>query len=161
MIPDFSKTAKDVLKVGVANFSSNKNGDMYSLMRPLDATEVAYITRSIESGYDKFITLVSEGRDMPKSKVDEVGQGRGWTGADALGIGLVDEIGTLSDAIAYAAVAADLPVETVAVKEFPEPLTMMQQLQAMMSGKNPEQEFIKSISKPQILARMPFEVTVY
>ena len=161
MIPDFSKTAKDVLKVGVANFSSNKHGDMYSLMRPLDATEVAYITRSIESGYDKFITLVSEGRDMPKSKVDEIGQGRVWTGADALGIGLVDEIGTLSDAIAYAAVAADLPAETVAVKEFPEPLTMMQQLQAMMSGKNPEQEFIKSISKPQILARMPFEVTVY
>lgn len=161
MIPDFSKTAKDVLKVGVANFSSNKHGDMYSLMRPLDATEVAYITRSIESGYDKFITLVSEGRDMPKSKVDEIGQGRVWTGADALGIGLVDEIGTLADAIAYAAVAADLPAETVAVKEFPEPLTMMQQIQAMIGGKNPEQEFVKSISKPQILARMPFEITVY
>ena len=161
MVPDFSKTAKDVLKVGVANFSSNKHGDVYSLMRPLDAAEVAYITRSIESGYDKFITLVSEGRDMPKSKVDEIGQGRVWTGADALGIGLVDEIGTLADAIAYAAVAADLPAETVAVKEFPEPLTMMQQIQAMLGGKNPEQEFIKSISKPQILARMPFEVTVY
>lgn len=161
MVPDFSKTAKDVFKVGVASFSSNRHGDMYSLMRPLDAAEYNYITRSIESGYDRFITLVSEGRDMPRARVDEIGQGRVWTGADALGIGLVDEIGTLSDAIAYAAVAAGLPSETVAVKEFPEPLTMMQQIQAMMSGKNPGQEFVKSISKSQILARMPFEITVY
>ena len=119
MVPDFSKTAKDVLHVGVATFTSNKHGDMFSMMRPLDAAEVNYITRSIEAGYDKFITLVSEGRDMPKEKVDEIGQGRVWTGADALGIGLVDEIGTLSDAIAYAAVAAGLPSDGVAVKEFP------------------------------------------
>ena len=161
MVPDFSKTAKDVLHVGVATFSSNKHGDMYSMMRPLDAAETGYITRSIEAGYDMFVSIVSEGRDMPKEKVDEIGQGRVWTGADALGIGLVDEIGTLSDAIAYAAVAAGLPSEGVAVKEFPEPLTMMQQIQIMLGNKSPEQQFVKELSKPQILARMPFEITVY
>ena len=47
MIPDFSKTAKDVLHVGVATFSSNKHGDMLSMMRPLDAAETGYITRSM------------------------------------------------------------------------------------------------------------------
>ena len=160
MVPDFSKTAKDVLHVGVATFSSNKHGDMYSLMRPLDAAELNYITRSIEAGYDMFISLVSEGRDLPKARVDEIGQGRVWTGADALGIGLVDEIGTLSDAIAYAALAAGLPSENVAVKEFPEPLTLMQQIQAMIGNKSPEQQFVKELGKPQILARMPFEITV-
>ena len=161
MVPDFSKTAKDKLKIGVANFSSSKHGDMYSLTRPFDNAEYNYMLRSIETIYDKFTTIVSEGRDMPVAKVDEIGQGRVWTGADALGIGLVDEIGTLSDAIAYAAVVADLPAETVAVKEFPEPLNMMQQIRAMISGKNPEQQFVKELGKPQILARMPFEITVY
>ena len=131
------------------------------MMRPLDAAETGYITRSIEAGYDMFVSIVSEGRDMSKAKVDEIGQGRVWTGADALGIGLVDEIGTLSDAIAYAAVAAGLPSENIVIKEFPEPLTMMQQIQAMIGSKSPEQQFVKELSKPQVLARMPFEITVY
>ena len=57
--------------------------------------------------------------------------------------------------------AAGLPSENVVIKEFPEPLTMMQQIQIMLGNKSPEQQFVKELSKPQILARMPFEITVY
>ena len=160
-VPDFGKTAKNVLKVGVETVSSNKHGDMYSLMRPLDSAEYNYIHRSIETIYTKFTTIVSEGRGLPVEKVDEIGQGRVWTGADALGISLVDEIGTLSDAISYAAVAGGVSLDEVMVAEYPEPLTPVQQLMQLFGGKNPEQEFVKNFAKPQVVARMPFEITVY
>ena len=52
---------------------------------------------SVEDIYETFITHVSEGREIPVRKVDEIGQGRVWSGADALSIGLIDEIGGLED----------------------------------------------------------------
>jgi protease-4 len=57
----------------------------------------------IEEGYDDFIGRVATYRGMDKGEVDVVGQGRVWTGADALSHGLVDELGGLEDAIAFAA----------------------------------------------------------
>lgn len=161
MVPDFSRTAKDVLKVGVQSVTSGKHGDMYSLMRPLDSSEYAAMLRSIETIYDKFTALVAEGRGLTVSRVDEIGQGRVWTGADALEIGLVDEIGTLSDAISYAASAAGLQEDAVQIREYPEPLSPYQQIMQMLGGQNKQQEFVKSLAKPQVLSRMPFEITVY
>jgi protease-4 len=58
--------------------------------------------------YNTFIGRVAEGRKMKLSDVDSIGQGRVWTGKDALAINLVDELGGLSDAIAYAAKKANL-----------------------------------------------------
>jgi protease-4 len=63
----------------------------------------------IEEGYDDFIGRVATYRGMDKDEVDVVGQGRVWTGADALGHGLVDELGGLDDAIGFAAELVDLP----------------------------------------------------
>jgi len=62
----------------------------------------------IEEGYDDFIGRVATYRGMEKSEVDAVGQGRVWTGADALERGLVDELGGLEEAIAFAAELVDL-----------------------------------------------------
>lgn len=63
----------------------------------------------IEEGYDDFIGRVATYRGMDKDEVDVVGQGRVWTGTDALGHGLVDELGGLDDAIGFAAELVDLP----------------------------------------------------
>ena len=161
LVPDFSKTAKDVLKVGVQSVSSNRHGDMWSLMRPFDSAEYNYMLRSIEAIYDRFTTIVAEGRELPKAKVDEIGQGRVWTGADALGIGLVDEIGTLGDALAYAATAAGINLDETMVKGYPEPLTAMQQIMQMFGSQNPQEEFVRSMAKPQVIARSPYEINVY
>ena len=109
LIPDLSKTASDVLHVGVESISSNKHGDMYGMFRPLDKAEYDFQLRSIEDVYTRFTTIVSEGRDIPVERVDEIGQGRVWTGADALELGLVDELGTLEDAIAYAGTSRATP----------------------------------------------------
>ncbi|MCR5519182.1 MAG: signal peptide peptidase SppA [Bacteroidales bacterium] len=161
MIPEMSKTLKDVAHVGVYSAKSHKHADMMRLTRPFDQAEYAYMQRSIESIYDKFISLVAEGRGMEKSKVDEIGQGRVWTGADAINIGLVDEIGTLEDAINYAASAID--AKDYCVMEYPKPLTEMEMLMASF-GQNMEHDYVRAfqnMSKPQVLARMPYQVVVF
>ena len=63
----------------------------------------------IEEGYDDFIGRVATYRGMEKGEVDAVGQGRVWTGADALRHGLVDELGGMEEAIAFAAELVELP----------------------------------------------------
>ena len=107
MIPDFSKVAGK-LGVGVESVSSNKHSDVLSLMRPFSADELAYMQASVEDIYERFVSLVSTSRGMETTAVDAIAQGRVWAGNDALGIGLVDEIGTLKDAVAYAASQAGL-----------------------------------------------------
>ena len=109
MIPDASRTLREKLKVGVASVGSGRHSDMMSLLSPLDGEETAYMQKSIEIIYDAFLANVAEGRDMTPEQVDEIAQGRVWTGADALGIGLVDEIGTLGDALRFAAQAGGNP----------------------------------------------------
>ena len=161
IVPDLSKTASDVLHVGVESISSNKHGDMYGMFRPFDKDEYNYMLRSIEDIYDRFTTIVSEGRDLPKERVDEIGQGRVWTGTDALQIGLVDEIGTLEDAIAYAASLASLDdPASWSVSAYPAPMTTMQMM--MSSLKGPQEDYAvklqKYLSKPRIEARLPIEI---
>jgi len=62
----------------------------------------------INRGYDTFLDRVSQGRHMSKEAVNEIAQGRVWTGEDALELGLVDVLGGLEDAIAIAANKAGL-----------------------------------------------------
>lgn len=160
MVPDFSKTTKKVLGINVSSVSSNKHGDMFSLMRPFDSDEYNYMLRSIEGAYERFLDVVSDGRGMSKERVDEIGQGRVWTGADALKINLTDEIGSLTDALNYAALAAGSSLDAMGIAEYPKPLSTWEQIMQMMSGTDPESDFVKSISKPQVIARMPYEITI-
>ena len=165
MVPDFSGTAKDIAHVGIESVTSHKHGDMYGLMRPLDAEEYDFILTGIEAVYDRFTTLVSEGRGIPKETVDEIGQGRVWTGADALKINLVDEIGTLEDAIRYAATAAGEPdLAKWNVKGYPKPLSPMEQFLEMVGNAPSDEEVLvtalKRITKPQVLARLDTDIRI-
>ncbi|MDN4503297.1 signal peptide peptidase SppA [Alteromonadaceae bacterium BrNp21-10] len=76
--------------------------------RALDPRIGAIFQRSIENGYDKFISLVAKERNMTKEEADSKAQGRVWIGQQALEIGLVDKIGYLPDAVASAAQLAGL-----------------------------------------------------
>lgn len=104
MVPDFSKTLKEKLHVNVVTVASSKHAA--NIFKPLDEVETASIQKSIDEVYNQFVAHVAEGRDLEPSYVDDIAQGRVWTGADALGIRLVDQIGSLNDAIQYAAIAA-------------------------------------------------------
>ena len=148
MIPEFSAVTKKI-GVGVEVVGSNKHSDMFSLMRPFDAKEMAYMQASVEDIYESFVNLVATSRGMEASAVDAIAQGRVWTGADALEIGLVDELGTLQDAIAYAAALADFhSSDEYCVVDYPEPLPMFQQLLMQFGSTGDE---------PSILANTPFE----
>lgn len=147
MIPEFSAVTKKV-GVGVETVGSNKHSDMFSLMRPFDKQELAYMQASVEDIYDSFVGLVAASRNMTVPAVDAIAQGRVWTGADALEIGLVDAIGNLEDAIAYAAALADYhSSDEYTVCDYPEPLPMIQQIM-MQFGTGEE---------PSILSGTPFE----
>ena len=135
MIPDLSKTLKEVAHVNFTPVKSNKHSDMLSLMRPFDDAELAYMQAGIEDVYSNFVGIVSEGRSLTTEHVDSVAQGRVWTGSDAIGIGLVDEIGTLQDAILYASSLAGYQSEKeYKVIGYPRPLTTMEQIMESLNG---------------------------
>ena len=137
MIPDLSGTAEKVFHVGVTNVGSSRHSDMYSLTRPLDAEETAYMQRSVDDIYEAFRENVSAGRGMDKAEIDEIAQGRVWTGSDALKIGLVDEIGTLADAVRYAAIAAgdtEADLGTWEVAAYPKPMTTLDIILENLTG---------------------------
>ncbi len=136
MIPDISGTLKDKVHVNITPVNSNEHADMYGMMRPLDQAELDYMQASVENIYEKFTGLVAEGRDMTVPAVDEIAQGRVWTGAEALEIGLVDEIGTIEDAITYAASCIDgvQSLSDVQIAAYPKPLTTMELLLESFGG---------------------------
>ncbi len=126
MIPNVGSALQKSLKINNESVSSNKHGNMFSGMDQLDSEEKLYIESLIERIYTRFTSLVAEGRNMSVAQVDEIGQGRVWTGSDAVKIGLVDEIGGIADAIQYAASASGL--ESYRVIEVPHRMTLYEKL---------------------------------
>ncbi|MFC4452832.1 S49 family peptidase [Deinococcus sonorensis] len=84
---------------------------MYSGARPFNDTERGYVERSIMEVYDRFTLRVAEGRGLTQTRVDELGRGRIWSGADALELGLVDGLGDLQTGIERACELAGLPYD--------------------------------------------------
>lgn len=80
----------------------------FSPVRKLDPQFGQILQRSVESNYRDFITMVANARDMSVEAVDEIAQGRVWIGEDAIELGLVDELGTLDDAVTAAAQMAGI-----------------------------------------------------
>lgn len=115
-------------KVGLTfdEVKTNENSDFGSLYKPLSPYQMTMMQKSVTDTYDDFITLVSNERDLRKTFVDSIGQGRVWSGTDAIGIGLVDELGGIDKAIAYAAEKAGLT--SYSIKEFPKQEDPLQNL---------------------------------
>ena len=175
MIPDIGGTIKNKLHVNVTPVNSNEHADMYGMIRPLDNKEVAYMQASVEKIYDKFTNIVAAGRDMTVENVDAIAQGRVWTGAEALGIGLVDQIGTIEDAINYAATSIEgvTSVNDVQVVAYPKPQTPIEALLESFGGKGesvfagtPLEDVETAFSgwteaqSGKMYARIPYEIIV-
>ncbi|SEN36481.1 protease-4 [bacterium A37T11] len=91
----------DVVKTG-------KYADLGDISRPVTADERAIIQGEVNKGYQTFTQKVADGRKMTQPQVDQIGQGRVWTGSQALQIGLVDRLGNFNEAIKSAAKKAKL-----------------------------------------------------
>ncbi|MDP1800566.1 MAG: signal peptide peptidase SppA [Bacteroidota bacterium] len=108
MIPNIQKALDQKLGITVDTVNTNLHSDVGGALRSVSASEYDYIQSGVEKVYDVFTKRVAEGRNMSQADVDSIGQGRVWTGSDALKINLVDELGGLNDAIAYAVKKAKL-----------------------------------------------------
>jgi protease IV len=115
------------------------------------------IQMGVESTYRRFLTLVSEARRMPPQRVDQIAQGRVWDGGTARQLGLVDQFGSLDEAIAEAARRADLdPERTRAVWLEPEPGLAARILRRAASGEQAPPAvdlFGRTLLRPEALVR--------
>lgn len=107
MLPNFS-TLSEKIGIHTEQVSTHKNSANYSPFVPLTDAYREFTQESIERIYTTFVNRVAAGRKMTFDQVDEIGQGRVWTGAEALKIGLVDEIGGMDKALAEAAKLAKI-----------------------------------------------------
>ena len=108
VLMNLEKMMTNKLGITTDRVKTNQFADLASPTRALSESERAIIQNQVELIYDKFISNVSEGRNMSKEEVDAIGQGRVWTGKDAIELGLVDVLGGMEDAIAIAADMANL-----------------------------------------------------
>ena len=172
IVPNTKNFLNEKLGVYIETVKTHKHSDIANGYRKLSDDELNVIQNSVEDIYETFITHVSEGRGIPVRKVDEIGQGRVWSGADALSIGLIDEIGGLEDAIASAADLSGLedyriitlPKKTDMFEEFIESFSAKQNIVLPdflgISEKMINQlEFLNS--KEKIQARIPFIMEVH
>lgn len=126
MIPNAQKALSEKLGITIDTVNTNKHSDVGTILRGVTADEYEYIQQSVEQIYDVFITKVATGRKTNKNAIDSIGQGRVWSGADAIKINLVDELGGINDAIAYAAKQAKL--KEYKLVDFPKQKDPLQEL---------------------------------
>ena len=125
-VPNLKGFMNDKLGLTFDEVKTNENSDFGSLTKPLSPYQLKMMQKHVTETYDDFITLVSETRNLRKTFVDSIGQGRVWSGSDAIKIGLVDELGGIEQAIAFAAEKAGL--ESYSIKEFPKQEDMFESL---------------------------------
>jgi len=110
LLPNFTQLSSRI-GINVEQVKTHENAASYSVFKPLDDKFRAFTQEGVEKIYSTFVNRVASGRKMTFAQVDSIGQGRVWSGKDAIKIGLVDKIGGLDDALKY---AADL----VKIKEY-------------------------------------------
>lgn len=142
--PNAKKFLNDRIGLTFDVAKTNKNADFGSIAEPLTPYQKATLQKYVVNTYDDFTSLVARTRGLRKSYVDSIGQGRVWSGVDAIGLGLVDELGGLDKAIAYAAKQANLT--DYSIKEYPKQTDIIDMI---MSGNLPE-PYTKSLIKNRL-----------
>lgn len=170
IIPNAGELLNDKLGITQDVVKTNKNSDLISLARPLTEYEKLLLQQNVEDVYDVFISHVADGRKMGKTDVDEIGQGRVWSGENALGNGLIDMYGGLKESIELAAEMAGLEdYRTVGLPNLPDPFTELFNtgsdnvrtwwLKNELGENYKYYEKIKEVAGMKgIMARMPFDI---
>ena len=115
-VPNISKFS-DNIGINAEQIGTNKQSNNYSIFEPISPEFYNVTKESIEDFYKTFVKKVAEGRNMTFAQVDSIAQGRVWTGKQAKENGLVDELGSLEDAIEAAAGLANL--DNYKVRNYP------------------------------------------
>ena len=126
IMPNIEELMTDKIGITFDNVKTNKFADLGSVNRPLTQEEYDIIKKGVVDVYNTFTSKVAEGRDMSQENVDDIGQGRVWSGTNAMDINLIDEYGGLEAAVAGAAELAEL--EDYRIYELPEQKDPFQEL---------------------------------
>jgi protease IV len=149
MAVNFEKVASDN---GITSDSVTTTTPLATLFNPVKQksdADLAILQKAIDRLYGQFLDSVSEGRHIPVEQVNEIAQGRVWSGTDAARIKLVDEIGGLDSAIAYAAKLAQLG-DHPSITEFPARKDLNEKLK----------ELFKSVPRPPVAKSDPVDVAI-
>jgi protease IV len=175
LLPNVKKLAGDH---GITwdSVQTAKLANPMTLTRPKNDLELARIQGMVDHIYDQFISKVAESRKMKPEAVQEIAQGRVWSGREAMKLGLVDELGGLGDALKHAAKMAKAENDFYVVGPEHEPDLFKELLRNLGQGKSRkltrsgpvdtladafrlQLEHLSALNDPQgIYARMPFEI---
>ena len=122
--------------------STNANSNMMSPFSGLSSGTLAITQRSVVNTYNRFVHFVSKNRKKTFEEIDAVGSGRVWSGKRAKEIGLVDEIGSLNDAVKYAASKANI-AEYEAVS-YPAKVDKFEQIMSSLKQESITTNYVKS-----------------
>lgn len=175
MFVNFQGLATDKLGLTFDTVKTGRFADAMSVVRPKTDAELAIFQESVDWVYDQFISKVTDARKLDRKVVEEIAQGRVWSGNEALKLKLVDEIGGLGDAVKFAATKAELG-DNFRVTEYPRKKQFAEQFKESLEGRRREQAFggplgalihemtaelntLTKFNDPRgLYARLPFEV---
>ena len=175
MFLNFQGLANDKLGLTFDTVKTGRFADAATITRPKTDAELAIFQSTVDWVYDQFLSKVVESRKLDRKVVEEIAQGRVWSGREALKLGLVDELGGLADAVKYAAAKAKLGDDFL-VTEYPRKKMFAETFVEALDGKRREQtlsgpvgllireavEELQSLAKfndPRgLYVRLPFEL---
>ena len=166
------KMINNKLGIMIDTVKTNRFADLGTPLRALTPLERDIIQNGVNEIYEDFITKVGQGRGMTTAQVDSIGQGRVWSGEDALEIGLVDLLGGIDDAVEIAANMAK--VENYRVVEYPAQKDPIEQMIQEISGQGEEvflkhrlgayYKYVKDVEELMqmqgVQARMPYQLYI-
>jgi protease-4 len=172
MIPNVEELFEDKLGINTNVVKTNELSDMPAVTRPLTKHEKAMMQNMVENVYSTFVNHVADGRNLTYEQVDEIGQGRVWTGENALELGLVDVLGNMDDAIEIAKNMSGL--DTYRIVEFPKQKNPIQELLKGFSTKIKNKVITNELgyaakhykavntimNSNGVMARMPYDISV-
>ncbi len=173
ILPNMQKFFNDKLGITFDGVKTGKYADLGNVSRPLTPEEKAILQSEVNHGYDDFTKAVADGRHKTQAYINSIGQGRVWTGEQAVKIGLVDRLGNINDAIKSAAREAKIknykliayPEQKSIFHKFGQGLTVEMKTHFMKSelGDNFKYyEQIKGVTQmmrtPQ--ARLPYDIAI-
>ncbi len=172
MIPNAQKALSEKLGINIDTVNTNAHSDVGTILRGAVGIEHDYIQQSVERIYDVFITKVAQGRKTTKNKIDSIGQGRVWSGVDALNNKLVDELGGIGKATAYAAKMAK--ITSYSIESFPKQKDAIEELlgngkeeleaRAMKANLGEQYIYLQQLQNilrvKGVQARLPYEMII-
>ncbi len=172
VIPNMQKFLNNKIGLTFDTYETNAHSDALTVTKPLDEYEMKVMQNMVAQIYDDFTSKVAAGRKKTQAEVDSIGQGRVWSGEDALGLGLVDELGDMRAAIKYAAEKAgiseystiDYPKMKDPFEELVADLTGQKQASIMKEVLGDEFRFYEQFKSIQnirgIQARLPYFIVI-